>query len=116
MKEMVRDDLVLAFTSVRLSCSAYLFLFHCLPCTIPALLDAPQEHPGWELEVNGFNFRANPGLVLSLLGGCWFILRGIITEVISPKYAEALPTARQRSESSAGPQSGSLRVNVKYVH
>lgn len=59
---------------------------------------------------------ANPGLVLSLLGGCWFILHSIITEVISPRYAEALLMVHQRSESSAGPQSGSVRVNVKYIH
>lgn len=89
--------------------------FHCLPCTISGLLDAPQEHPGWELEVNGFNFMANLGLVLPSLGGCWFILHSTVTAVISSKYAESLPTVHRTSGSSAGPQSGSVGVNIKYV-
>lgn len=52
------------------------------------------------LEVSGFNFMANPGLVLSLLGGWLFILHSTVTGVIRPRRAEAFPMVHQRSESS----------------
>lgn len=51
--------------------------------------------PGWELEVNGFNFMANLGLVLSLSEGYWFILPSTMMGVTSPRYAEALPKVRE---------------------
>lgn len=78
------------------------FISLTLPCRISAMLYAAQNYPVWDLEVNGFNFMANPCLIVIIRKIDYFSPPWYHSQGDESQAMQSHNTLHLKSESSAG--------------